>query len=39
MGHGIGGVTLSGLFAAANLLGRDLVPRVLGHSNRISDAA
>lgn len=39
MGHGIGGVTLSGLFAAANLLGRDLVPRVLGSSNRISDAA
>lgn len=30
MGHGIGGVTMSGLFAAASIVGRDLVPRVLG---------
>ena len=30
MGHGIGGVTMSGLFAAATIAGRDLVQQTLG---------
>lgn len=33
MGHGIGGVTMSGLFAAASIVGRSLVPEVLGGKN------
>jgi phytoene dehydrogenase-like protein len=34
MGHGIGGVTMSGLFAAATLVGRDLVQQTLGPANQ-----
>ena len=36
MGHGIGGVTLSGLYAAATLAGRDLVHQTLGAASQTS---
>ncbi|MCB0218186.1 MAG: NAD(P)/FAD-dependent oxidoreductase [Chrysiogenetes bacterium] len=34
-GHGIGGVTMSGLQAAAQVLGKDLIKEVMGRANRV----